>query len=39
LLRVVLAWLADHRLLIPRLRLRASLTRATATFFSTPEMK
>lgn len=39
LLRVVLAWLADHRLRIPRLRLRASLTRATATFFSTPEMK
>jgi hypothetical protein len=39
LLRIVLAWLADHRLRIPRLRLRASLARATATFFSTPEMK
>ena len=39
LLRVVLAWLADHRLLVPRLRLRTSLTRATATFFSTPEIK
>lgn len=39
LLRIVLAWVADHRLLIPRLRLRTSLTRATATFFSTPEMK
>jgi hypothetical protein len=39
LLRIALAWLADHRLRIPRLRLRASLTRATATFFSTPEMK
>jgi hypothetical protein len=39
LLRIVLAWLADHRLRIPRLRLRASLTRATATFFSTPEIK
>lgn len=39
LLRVALAWIADHRLLIPRLRLRTSLTRATATFFSTPEMK
>jgi Transglutaminase-like superfamily len=39
LLRVVLAWIADHRLRIPRLRLRASLSRATATFFSTPEMK
>ena len=39
LLRIVLAWLADHRLRIPRLHLRTSLTRATATFFSTPEMK
>lgn len=39
LLRIVLAWVADHRLLIPRLRLRTSLTRAAATFFSTPEMK
>ena len=39
LLRIVLAWLADHRLRIPRLRLRTSLTRATASFFSTPEMK
>jgi hypothetical protein len=39
LLRMVLAWLADHRLQIQRLRLRNSLTRATATFFSTPEMK
>jgi len=39
LLRIVLAWLADHRLLVPRLRLRTSLARATATFFSTPEMK
>ena len=38
-LRIVLAWLADHRLQIPRLHLRTSLTRATATFFSTPEMK
>jgi hypothetical protein len=39
LLRFVLAWLADHRLRIPRLRLRASLARATETFFSTPEIK
>jgi hypothetical protein len=39
LLRFVLAWLADHRLRIPRLRLRNSLTRAAATFFSTPEIK
>jgi transglutaminase superfamily protein len=39
LLRIALAWLADHRLRIPRLHLRTSLSRATATFFSTPEMK
>jgi transglutaminase superfamily protein len=39
LLRFALAWIADHRLLIPRLRLRTSFTRAAATFFSTPEMK
>lgn len=39
LLRVVLAWVADHRLRIPRLHLRTNLTRALATFFSTPEMK
>jgi hypothetical protein len=39
LLRIALAWLADYRLRIPRLRLRTSLTRATATFFSTPEIK
>jgi hypothetical protein len=39
LLRILLAWLADHRLRIPRLRLRTSLTRATATFFSTPGIK
>jgi hypothetical protein len=39
LLRIVLAWIADHRLCIPRLHLGTSLSRATATFFSTPEMK
>jgi hypothetical protein len=39
LLRILLAWLADHRLRIPRLRPRTSLTRATATFFSSPEIK
>jgi hypothetical protein len=39
LLRIVLAWIADHRLRIPCLHLRTSLSRATATFFSTPEMK
>lgn len=39
LMRFVLAWLADHRLRVPRMRLRTSLSRATATFFSTPEIK
>jgi len=39
LLRIAMAWLADHRLRIPRLHLRTSLTRATSTFFSTPEIK
>ncbi len=38
-LRVFLAWYADHRLRIPRFRLRTNLGRATATFFSTPEIK
>lgn len=39
LLRVAVAWIADHRLRIPRLHLRTSLSRAATTFFSTPEMK
>jgi len=39
LLRVWLAWLADHRLRVARFRLRTSLIRATATFFSTPGTK
>lgn len=39
LLREFLAILADYRLRIPRVRLRSSLTRATTTFFSTPEIK
>ena len=39
ILRICLAWLADYRLRVPRLRLRASLSRATMTFFSTPEIK
>ena len=39
LLRMGLAWLADHRLRVPRMRLRTNLSRATATFFSTPEIK
>lgn len=39
LLRSVLAWLADHRLQVPRFHLRANLTRATAAFFTSPEIK
>ncbi len=39
LVRVFLGWLADHRLKIPRFHLRANLSRATATFFTTPEIK
>jgi len=39
LVRVVLGWLADHRLRIPRFRLRTNLSRATAAFFTTPEIK
>jgi len=39
LIRVILGWLADHRLKIPRFHLRANLSRATAAFFSTPEIK
>jgi hypothetical protein len=39
LLRLVLGWMADHELAIPRFRLRANLGRATAAFFTTPETK
>jgi hypothetical protein len=39
LMRFLLAWLADHRLRIPRHHLRTSLRHATASFFSTPEIK
>jgi hypothetical protein len=38
-LRLMLAWWADHRLRVPRFRLRANLSRATAAFFTTPEIK
>ena len=37
--RVVLAWVADKRLLVPRFHLRANLKRAAAAFFATPEIK
>jgi len=38
-LRLLLAWLADHRLQVPRFHLRANLSRAMSAFFSTPEIK
>ena len=38
-LRVFLAWIADRRLQIPRFRFRDNLTRATAAFFTSPEIK
>jgi hypothetical protein len=39
LLRMLLAWYADQRLLLPRFRLRSHLIRAGAAFFTTPEIK
>jgi hypothetical protein len=39
LLRVILAWLADNRLRVRRFHLRANLSRATAAFFTSPEIK
>lgn len=39
LARMFLAWLADHRLAIPRFRLRSNLSRATSAFFTSPEIK
>jgi hypothetical protein len=39
LARVLLAWLADHHLAVARFRLRANLIRATAAFFTSPEIK
>lgn len=38
-LRVLLGWYADHRLKIPRFRLREHVLRAGAAFFSAPEIK
>jgi Transglutaminase-like superfamily len=38
-LRGILAWLADHHLRVPRFHLRANLSRATAAFFTSPEIK
>ena len=39
LVRMILGWLADNRLKVPRFHLRANLSRATAAFFTTPEIK
>jgi hypothetical protein len=39
LVRLFLGWLADHRLMVPRFHLRTNLIRATAAFFTTPEIK
>jgi hypothetical protein len=39
LVRVLLAWYADHRLRIPRFRFLEHVARAGAAFFSTPEIK
>lgn len=38
-LRTLLAWYADHRLKIPRFRLRERVVRVGAAFFSPPELK
>jgi hypothetical protein len=39
LLRAFLGWYADQRLKVPRFHFREHLIRATATFFSTPEIE
>jgi Transglutaminase-like superfamily len=39
ILRLLLAWYADHRLRVPRFHLRHHIARAGATFFSTPEIE
>jgi hypothetical protein len=38
-LRAFLAWYADHRLKVPRFRLRERVVRVGAAFFSPPELK
>lgn len=38
-LRLLLGWIADHRLRVPRFHLRTNLSRATAALFTTPEIK
>ena len=39
LVRLLLGWIADRRLRIPRFRIRTNLSRATAAFFTSPEIK
>jgi hypothetical protein len=39
LVRLLLGWVADHRLRVPRFHLRENLSRATVAFFTTPEIK
>ena len=39
LFRILLGWYADHRLKVPRFRLRAQVMRAGSTFFQAPEIK
>jgi len=39
LVRLALGWIADRRLRIPRFRIRSNLSRATAAFFTSPEIK
>jgi hypothetical protein len=39
LLRILLGWFADHRLMIPRFQLRSQFIRAGTTFFRAPEIK
>jgi hypothetical protein len=39
LMRVLLGWVADHRLRISRFHFRENLVRATAAFFTSPEIK
>lgn len=39
LVRLMLGWIADRRLRIPRFRLRTKLSRAAVAFFTSPEIK
>jgi transglutaminase-like putative cysteine protease len=39
IVRFLLAWLADRRLSVPRFHFRENLARATAAFFTSPEIK